>query len=95
MSQPAAFSLDTWSRTQLAAVETALSAWVTADAVPALGWGAPQGLVQAMRYAVLDGGKRLRPLLALAAFEAAAQPDAQSHPTAALRAACAVELIHA
>jgi farnesyl diphosphate synthase len=89
------FSLEVWSRTQLAAVETALSAWVTADAAPALGWGAPQGLVQAMRYAVLDGGKRLRPLLALAAFEAVAQPDTPSHPTAALRAACAVELIHA
>lgn len=95
MSQPTAFSLDAWSRTQLAAVEAALSAWVTADAVPALGWGAPPDLVRAMRYAVLDGGKRLRPLLALAAFEAVAQPDGANHPTAALRAACAVELIHA
>jgi len=52
-----------------------------------------------MRYAVLDGGKRLRPLLVLAACEAAtsAQPAAvaaQGH-AAALRAACAVELIHA
>ncbi len=89
------FSLDAWSRKQLAAVETALSAWVTADPVPALGWGAPQGLVQAMRYAVLDGGKRLRPLLALAAFEAVATPDTPNHPSAALRAAGAVELIHA
>jgi len=43
-----------------------------------------------MRYAVLDGGKRLRPLLVLAAAEAV-----QGHPQAALRAACAVELIHA
>lgn len=89
------FSLDVWSRKQLAAVETALSTWVTADPVPALGWGAPQGLVQAMRYAVLDGGKRLRPLLALAAFEAVATPDTPNHPSAALRAAGAVELIHA
>jgi farnesyl diphosphate synthase len=95
MSQPNTFSLDVWSRTQLAAVEAALSAWVTADAVPALGWGAPPDLVQVMRYAVLDGGKRLRPLLALAAFAAVAQPDNANHPTAALRAACAVELIHA
>ena len=95
MSQPTAFSLDAWSRTQLAAVEAALSAWVTADAVPALGWGAPPDLVQVMRYAVLDGGKRLRPLLALAAFDAVAQPDNANYPTAALRAACAVELIHA
>jgi farnesyl diphosphate synthase len=43
-----------------------------------------------MRYAVLDGGKRLRPLMVLAACEAVG-----GHPEAALRAACAVELIHA
>jgi len=43
-----------------------------------------------MRYAVLDGGKRLRPLLVLAACEAV-QGEAQL----ALRPACAVELIHA
>jgi farnesyl diphosphate synthase len=43
-----------------------------------------------MRYAVLDGGKRLRPLLVLAACEAVG-----GHHEAALRAACAVELIHA
>jgi farnesyl diphosphate synthase len=43
-----------------------------------------------MRYAVLDGGKRLRPLLALAACEAVAGDSA-----AALRAAVAIELIHA
>ena len=43
-----------------------------------------------MRYAVLDGGKRLRPLLVLAACEAVG-----GEPEAALRAACAVELIHA
>jgi farnesyl diphosphate synthase len=43
-----------------------------------------------MRYGVLDGGKRLRPLLVLASCSAVAgmQP-------AALRAAVAVELIHA
>jgi farnesyl diphosphate synthase len=43
-----------------------------------------------MRYAVLDGGKRLRPLLVIAAAEAVGG-DLQ----AALRAACSVELIHA
>ena len=43
-----------------------------------------------MRYSVLGGGKRLRPLLALAACEAVG-----GDPAAALRAACAVELIHA
>jgi farnesyl diphosphate synthase len=48
------------------------------------------GLGDAMRYAVLDGGKRLRPLLVMAACESAG-----GNPAAALRAACAVELIHA
>ena len=50
-----------WSAKQLVHVERALSAWVPADA--------PAGLGDAMRYAVLDGGKRLRPLLVLAASE--------------------------
>ncbi len=61
-------------------------------AVPAFSH-APKGLVElndAMRYAVLGGGKRLRPLLTLAACEAVV---GNSH--AALRSACAVELIHA
>lgn len=80
--QQAPFDLSAWSRDRLAQVEQALSRWVVAEA--------PAGLGEAMRYAVLDGGKRLRPLLVLAAAEAVA-----GHPQAALRAACAVELIHA
>lgn len=71
-----------WRSAQQAAVEQALSGWVPLDA--------PAGLGEAMRYAVLDGGKRLRPLLVLATCEAVGgQADA------AMRAACAVELIHA
>jgi farnesyl diphosphate synthase len=90
------------------------------DASADLDHHAPAELMAAMRYAVLDGGKRLRPLLVLAAFEATrVNPDAQTVPgdegfdeaarrggvpeltrpaqpeQAALRAACAVELIHA
>ena len=79
---PALFDLDTWRQNQQAAVEHALSDWVPADA--------PAGLGEAMRYAVLDGGKRLRPLLVLATAEAVG-----GSPEAAMRAACAVELIHA
>jgi farnesyl diphosphate synthase len=71
-----------WSAAHLEAIEQALSRWVVAHA--------PAGLGEAMRYAVLDGGKRLRPLLVMAASEAV-----QGNPAAALRAACAVELIHA
>jgi farnesyl diphosphate synthase len=43
-----------------------------------------------MRYGVLDGGKRVRPLLVLAASQAV-----HGDREAAMRAACAVELIHA
>ena len=73
---------DTWAIAELEAVEAALEAWVPRDA--------PAGLGEAMRYAVLDGGKRLRPLLVLAAAKAV-----HGSREAALRAACAVELIHA
>jgi len=71
-----------WVQTSLQQVEEALSAWVGQDAPPVL--------AAAMRYAVLDGGKRLRPLLVLATCEALG-----GNAQAALRAACAVELIHA
>jgi farnesyl diphosphate synthase len=73
---------EAWARDETAAVEAALEAWVPADA--------PAGLGLAMRYGVLDGGKRLRPLLVLAACHAATGARA-----AAMRAAVAVELIHA
>jgi farnesyl diphosphate synthase len=50
----------------------------------------PEPLSRAMRYAVLDGGKRVRPLLAYAGGElTGADPDAVD------AAAAAVELIHA
>jgi farnesyl diphosphate synthase len=71
-----------WRAARQAEVEQALSRFVPADA--------PAGLGEAMRYAVLDGGKRLRPLLVLATCEAVG-----GRADAALRAACAVELIHA
>jgi len=85
-----ALDLSAWMDERLGAVERALSSWVTSDAPAGLDHGAPAELVQAMRYAVLDGGKRLRPLLVMAASEAL-----HGHSVAALRAACAVELIHA
>ena len=42
---------EAWMQRELQRVEEALSAWVPADA--------PAGLGEAMRYAVLGGGKRL------------------------------------
>jgi geranylgeranyl pyrophosphate synthase len=58
---------------------------------------APAVVVDAMRYSVMAGGKRLRPLLALAAAEAAAPAGSVSSADArqlALPAACAIEMIH-
>jgi len=61
----------------------------------------PEIVGQAMRYSVFAGGKRLRPILTLAAADAVAQADRARPVTAripavdaALPAACAVELIH-
>lgn len=79
---PVSFDFATWMHAQLQRTEQALSLWV--------GVNAPVNLGEAMRYAVLDGGKRLRPLLVLAAAQ-----SVQGLPEAAMRAACAVELIHA
>jgi farnesyl diphosphate synthase len=75
-------AFEQWQQAELETVEQALSEWVPT--------AAPAGLGQAMRYGVLDGGKRLRALLVLAAAQAV---DGQRE--AALRSACAVELIHA
>lgn len=50
---------------------------------------APEKLHAAMRYAVLGGGKRIRPMLAFAAGEAVGADSARVE-----YAACAVELIH-
>ncbi len=76
-----------WSAEMLARVERALDEWVPLSA--------PAGLGEAMRYGVLDGGKRLRPLLTLAAAQAVGAWDTPDGRDIALRAACAVELIHA
>ena len=73
---------EVWARAEVDAVEAALQAWVPVDA--------PAGLGLAMRYGVLDGGKRVRPLFVLAASQAV-----HGERDAAMRAACAVELIHA
>jgi farnesyl diphosphate synthase len=89
------FNLNAWSAAHLQRVEQALERWISAEAPAGIDHGAPAALVAAMRYAVLDGGKRLRPLLALAAWEAVSSGTGAAGQQAALRAACAVELIHA
>ena len=46
-------------------------------------------LVKAMQYSLMAGGKRIRPVLCLAACEAVG-----GAPQQALTAACALEMIH-
>ena len=87
------FNFKEWTDERLTQVEQGLKHGIDAHA--------PAQLGEAMRYAVLDGGKRLRPLLVLAAAQAigvdleAATVSDQPSSLAALKAACAVELIHA
>ncbi|QKT04406.1 (2E,6E)-farnesyl diphosphate synthase [Ectothiorhodospiraceae bacterium 2226] len=75
--------LETRLPTLQARVETALARYLP-DA-----HSSPHRLHEAMRYAALDGGKRVRPVLVYAAGEALGAPDA-----ALDAAACAVECVH-
>src|SRR5258705_13873162 len=72
-----------------ARVEAALERFLPQAAI------APQRLHQAMRYAVLGGGQRIRPLRAFAAGEAAAGEAARAAPGRLEILGCALELIHA
>jgi geranylgeranyl diphosphate synthase type II len=69
-------------------LEQALAAWL-----PAPPDACPERLHEAMRYSLLAGGKRMRPVLVLAAADAVGlgHPDARR---LALPAACALEMIH-
>ena len=58
------------------------------EALPS-GPDTPPDLLEAMRYSLMAGGKRLRPILVLLAAEACG-----ADPRDALPAACAVEMIH-
>ncbi len=72
-------------------VESALAGFLSA--APAV----PPVIADAMRYSLLGGGKRLRPLLVLASAEGVAQAIGASEAAAraaAMPAACAIELIH-
>ncbi|NIE66002.1 farnesyl diphosphate synthase [Burkholderia sp. Ax-1719] len=76
-------NFDQWTRTVLDRVESALDHYLPAADVQ------PAPLHDAMRYAVLGGGKRVRPLLCHAAGELT-----NATPEALDAAACALEMIH-
>jgi geranylgeranyl diphosphate synthase, type II len=71
-------------------VEEALAGYLPdSDLEPDPSAACPPRLAEAMRYSLLGGGKRLRPILALMAAEACGG-DSES----ALPAACALEMVH-
>lgn len=54
-------------------------------------WSIPAALRESMMYSLLAGGKRIRPILVLAAAEAVGGP---SMVVAAMPVACAIEMVH-
>jgi farnesyl diphosphate synthase len=76
-------AFDVWMKGVQTAMEPALDAFLPASAT------LPARLHQAMRYAALDGGKRVRPLLVFAAGDLF-----DAHAAALTRAAAAIEMIH-
>jgi geranylgeranyl pyrophosphate synthase len=84
-----AFDLEAFIADRRSQVDVALS---RALPEPELGTVAadPGHLREGMRYAVLGGGKRMRPLMVVAACEAAGGTVHDAMP-----AACAIELVHA
>lgn len=83
MTKRSTLDLQVYLRERAAWVDAALDRWLPGeDALP------PQ-LHQAMRYSVFAGGKRLRPILSIAACEAVGGAFERVLP-----AACAMEMIH-
>ena len=78
---PEDFDFNSYLAARKSEVEAALDA--------ALGPERPESLREAMRYSLLAGGKRLRPILCLAACELAGGDPALAMPTAV-----ALEMIH-
>ncbi|WP_008308048.1 geranylgeranyl diphosphate synthase CrtE [Leptolyngbya sp. PCC 6406] len=78
---PQSFDLKTYLSDRQKRVEAALDA--------SLPLAYPETIYEAMRYSLLAGGKRLRPILCLAACELMGGTTAQAMPTA-----CALEMVH-
>lgn len=75
------FDLKTYLKTKCAEVEVALEQSLTVVY--------PETIYESMRYSLMAGGKRLRPILCLATCELVGGTAAQAMPTA-----CALEMVH-
>ena len=78
-------ALEPYLAARRAEIETALLACLPAPP------DTPAVVAEAMRYSILAGGKRLRPVLTLTAADAVGGADARA---LALPCACAIEMIH-
>lgn len=76
-------TLDRYLQEQQQLVDRTLEQWVPPESCP------PENIHKAMRYSLFAGGKRIRPVLCMAAAQAVS--DA---PTGVENAACTLELIH-
>lgn len=76
-----AFNLDEYLRDRKQEVEAALDASIAVTY--------PEKIYESMRYSLMAGGKRLRPILCIAATELLGGDRASAMPTA-----CAMEMVH-
>jgi geranylgeranyl diphosphate synthase, type II len=83
MTKTGCGSLQEYLADQVQAVDRALDKWVPADTVE------PVSIHKAMRYSLFAGGKRIRPILAIAAADAVSDS-----PASAPDAAATLELVH-
>ena len=85
---PGAADVREYLRAQGAVIDRALEGYL-----PRPG-DCPPLVAEAMRYSLFAGGKRLRPILTLAAAESVAPAAPPARAADALPAACAIEMIH-
>ena len=83
MATPEGMDIKPYLAERIARIDVALDYWLPAETL------LPLRLHQAMRYSVFAGGKRLRPVLAIAAAESVGGGLEQ-----VLHVACALEMIH-
>ena len=81
LDSPSTFNLKSYLEQKAQQVEAALD-----QSLPVV---YPEQIYEAMRYSLMAGGKRLRPILCLATCEMMGAPTAIAMPTA-----CALEMIH-
>src|SRR5690242_14655398 len=91
MSEQMKPELKEYFRTRSAVVDRELERLMAEDGRTPIPFLQPQPpkIREAMHYSLMAGGKRLRPILVLAAAEALGKPARR-----ALKTACALEMIH-